>query len=171
MCNLFRHLASNGYKETKLVTIKRIIMSQITVWVVVSVITLGIYKLFELIICRKERLLMIEKVGDKLDPSLLKDKLNPPLSIKMPSLPSLPFSFSALKFGCLFLGIGVGLLVGYIWCVSTVPGYLEEYNHYRDGVSSLVYTANVMLFGGLGLVVAFIIELKISRKSMKELVR
>lgn len=146
-------------------------MSQITVWVVVSVITLGIYKLFELIICRKERLLMIEKVGDKLDPSLLKDKLNLSFPIKMPSFPSLPFSFSALKFGCLFLGIGFGLLVGYIWCASTIPGYFDGYNYYRDGVSSLVYTANVMLFGGLGLVVAFIIELKISRKDIKELSR
>ena len=31
-------------------------MSYITGWIVVGIITLGIYKLFELFVCRKERI-------------------------------------------------------------------------------------------------------------------
>ena len=41
-------------------------MSYITGWIVVGIITLGIYKLFELFVGKKERLTMIEKLGDKL---------------------------------------------------------------------------------------------------------
>lgn len=46
-------------------------MGYITGWIVVGIITLGIYKLFELFVGKKERLTMIEKLGDKLDPSML----------------------------------------------------------------------------------------------------
>jgi hypothetical protein len=35
-------------------------------------------------------------------------------------------------------------------------------------LTSLIYGANVLLFGGLGLVVAFIVELKISQKNRKD---
>ena len=44
-------------------------------------------------------------------------------------------SFSALKVGCLLAGIGLGLMIG----------------------------ASVLLFGGIGLIVAFIIELKLNK--------
>ena len=40
-------------------------MSYITGWIVVGIITLGIYKLFELFVGKKERLTMIEKLGDR----------------------------------------------------------------------------------------------------------
>ena len=40
-------------------------MGYITGWIVVGIITLGIYKLFELFVGKKERLTMIEKLGDK----------------------------------------------------------------------------------------------------------
>ena len=51
-------------------------MSYITGWIVVGIITLGIYKLFELFVGKKERLTMIEKLGDKLDPSMLGNRLS-----------------------------------------------------------------------------------------------
>ena len=40
-------------------------MDFILVPLVVGIITLGIYKLFELFVCKKERIIMIEKLGDK----------------------------------------------------------------------------------------------------------
>ena len=52
-------------------------MGYITGWIVVGIITLGIYKLFELFVGKKERLTMIEKLGDKLDPSMLGNRLSP----------------------------------------------------------------------------------------------
>ena len=39
-------------------------MGYITGWIVVGIITLGIYKLFELFVGKKERLTMIEKLGE-----------------------------------------------------------------------------------------------------------
>ena len=80
-------------------------MSYITGWIVVGIITLGIYKLFELFVGKKERLTMIEKLGDKLDPSMLGNRLSLPLPVGTPFMSSFPISFSALKFGCLLLGI------------------------------------------------------------------
>ena len=81
-------------------------MGYITGWIVVGIITLGIYKLFELFVGKKERLTMIEKLGDKLDPSMLGNRLSLPLPVGTPFMSSSPISFSALKFGCLLLGMG-----------------------------------------------------------------
>ena len=88
---------------------------------------------------------------------------------------SLPFTTTdvmqikmALKFGCLLLGMGLGLLTGYMICVTTVPDYFTERNWHMSELTSLIYGANVLLFGGLGLVVAFIVELKISQKNRKD---
>ena len=80
-------------------------MDFIAIPTVIGIITLGIYKLFELFACRKERLLMIEKMGDNFSPEMLKEK------ISFSSVGNL--SFSALKFGCLFMGIGLGILVAF----------------------------------------------------------
>ena len=45
-------------------------MDFIMVPTIMAIITLGIYKLFELFVCKKERLLLIEKMGDKFVPDL-----------------------------------------------------------------------------------------------------
>ena len=43
-------------------------MDFIMVPTILAIITLGIYKLFELFVCKKERLMLIEKMGDKYQP-------------------------------------------------------------------------------------------------------
>ena len=129
-------------------------MDFIMVPTIFGIITLGIYKLFELFVCRKERLLIIEKMSDKLAPNMLDGK------IKFPSVGNV--SFSALKIGSLLIGIGLGLLVAFLICTLSYENYLtdrEVYFNFNDPVA-LVYGASVLLFGGLGLVVAFIVELK-----------
>ena len=73
---------------------------------VVGIITLGIYRLFELFVRKKERLIIIDKIGDKLTPDILSGKID--FSTNIPK-----FSFSALKFGCLFMGLGIGMLVAF----------------------------------------------------------
>ena len=126
---------------------------------IMAIIALGIYKLFELFVCKKERLLLIEKMAD---------------NGAMPKFPvprlydNLSFSSSALKIGCLMLGMGLGLLVGYLLCYLTIPVYLnsENFHNYRN-VISLIYGACVLGFGGAGLVVAFITELKLVQKQEK----
>ena len=82
-------------------------MDFISVPLVVGIVCAGIYGLFELFVRKRERLAIIEKIGDKLDASAFDGKLGLPNYMRN-------FSFSSLKAGCLLAGIGLGLLVGFI---------------------------------------------------------
>ncbi|MDR1918348.1 MAG: hypothetical protein LBQ65_01730, partial [Tannerellaceae bacterium] len=129
----------------------------ITIPLVVGICVAGTYGLFELYARRKERLHIIEKVGDKLDASTIDGKLR--YSGLFPKL-----SFSSLKAGCLLSGIGLGLLVGLIINTSMMASGLYQGSEwggwYRHEVAGTAYGASVLLFGGLGLIIAFVIEMK-----------
>ena len=134
-------------------------MDFIMVPTVCGIFVLGFYKLFELFVCKKERLLIIEKMGEKFTPEMLGNKIN------LSSVGNA--SFSALKFGCLFVGLGLGLLVAYLICVTTIDGYVvrnADWNWEVKQTISVIYGACVLLFGGAGLLTSFLIELKISKK-------
>ena len=75
------------------------------------------------------------------------------------------FSFSSLKAGCLLVGIGLGLLVGFIinMCMATNSYYDDGW--YRHEVAGTAYGASVLLFGGIGLIIAFVIELKLGKNN------
>ena len=129
-------------------------MDFITVPLVVGIIVLGIYKLFELFACRRERIMLIEK-----------GSFTPAVDSGCKRY-GLPRSFSALKCGCLMLGLGLGLILGYVICVSTIPDFLvgeHGYSYFRK-LPSLVFGACIVLMGGLGLMGAFIIELRIGKR-------
>ena len=131
----------------------------IMVPLVCGIFVLGFYKLFELFVCKKERLLIIEKMDEKFTPDMLEHKIN------FSSIGK--FSSSALKFGCLFMGVGLGLLIGYLICSTTLQGYAEmgdvRFNWNLRETYSVIYGACILLFGGLGLLIAFLIELKINK--------
>lgn len=133
-------------------------MDFIMVPTILAIITLGIYKLFELFVCKKERLTIIEKMGEKFTPDMLEHKIN------FSSTGN--FSFSALKLGCLLTGMGLGLLVGYVICAATINGYTGTVGiGYRmNDVASLIYGACVLLLGGVGLLVAFVVEMNMNKK-------
>ena len=138
-------------------------MEFITAPLVVGIITLGIYKLFELFARRKERLTIIEKLGDKLDPSML--ELKHSLPIRLEGLQR----FGTLKIACLLLGIGLGLLIGYFICLNTVVGFnYENMSHNAYEAVGVIYGASVLLFGGLGLLIAFLVEMKYLHKNNSE---
>ncbi|KKB47845.1 hypothetical protein HMPREF1212_03693 [Parabacteroides sp. HGS0025] len=132
-------------------------MDFIMVPLIVGIVCAGIYGLFELFVRKKERLAIIEKIGDKLDPSA-------DVKIGLPRL-SANFSFSSLKAGCLLAGVGLGLLVGFIISVSTTNYDLKNWGE-REMVSS-IYGASVLLFGGIGLIIAFLVEMKITKDKDK----
>ena len=132
-------------------------MEFISIPAVVGVITYGIYKLFELFVCRRERLNIIDKLTE--NTTLSTDKL----SLDGYFRPR--FSYGALKAGCLLIGIGLGLLIGFLICSLSIPHYIENYNDWDlRKISGIVYGSCVLLFGGIGLITAFLIELKIGKK-------
>lgn len=133
-------------------------MDFITIPLVVGMITLGIYKLFELFARKKERLSLIEKIGDKLDASVMDQRL----SFPVPRVETLR-GFGTLKVACLLLGVGLGLLVGYFICLASFPGY--DQHHWDEQIAGVVFGASVLLFGGLGLLVAFLVEIHYAKKS------
>ena len=118
-------------------------MDFISVPLVVGIVCAGIYGLFELFVRKRERLAIIEKIGDKLDASAFDGKLGLPNYMRN-------FSFSSLKAGCLLAGIGLGLLVGFIinMCMATNSYYDDGW--YRHEVVGTAYGASVLLFGGIG---------------------
>lgn len=134
-------------------------MDFISIPLVTGIVTLGIYKLFELFARRKERLALIEKLGEKIDTSMFENKFT------FPKFNSNGSKFGTLKIASLLLGVGLGLLVGFFICqyylVNT--GNSDFYNNIWE-LASVVYGACTLLFGGLGLLVAFVIEMKLSPK-------
>jgi len=129
------------------------IIAPMIVWICIS----GLYGLFELYARREERKAIIEKMGDKLDSSLLEGKFN------MFNFNSK--SFFSLKVGCLLVGLGLGLLVGLL--ISTIlisNGFYKGMENWRiDNYVGIAYGASVLLFGGIGLLVSFIIESKMNK--------
>ena len=130
--------------------------------VIVGTCVAGVYGLFELFARRKERMMIIEKLGEKLDPAAVTGKLQ--LSSSLPF-----FSFSALKGGFLLSGIGLGLLIGFIinailWSSGLYTQSGEYHSRYLHDMPEIIYGAAVLLFGGISLIAAFIVEIKISKK-------
>ena len=129
------------------------IVAPLIVWICVS----GVYGLFELFARKKERMAIIEKMGDKFDNSLLDGKFNTlNMSFK---------SFSSLKIGCLLAGLGLGLLVGLLISTTLIPNvYHAGTEHWRiDRYAEVAYGASVLLFGGIGLLISFVVENKMNK--------
>ena len=134
-------------------------MDFIIIPLVTAIVTLGIYKFFELLICRRER----REIIGKLEPGSLIDylKLVPmglrtgtTMRIAPETAPGIPAG--ALKIGSLLLGLGAGLLFGFMLTrVTEIQSYETR---------SIVYGGSVFAFGGLGLIVSFIAERILSRR-------
>lgn len=129
-------------------------MDFISIPLVVGIICYGIYSLFELFVHKKERLMIIEKLSEKVDWAVLDGKL------QLPSFAQKQISFSALKIGCLMAGLGLGLLIGFIFHTFICVNFEGDWQ-----MVSMAYGASVLLCGGLGLILAFIIENKLGKKN------
>jgi hypothetical protein len=132
-------------------------MDFITVPVVTSVVIYGVYKLFELFVCRRERLNIIDKLSNN-------QFLPASDSFSLPNYSQLRISCGSLKGGCLLSGVGLGLLIGFIVCATCIPDYFGDSNWNKREIVSIIYGSCTLIFGGIGLLTAFIIELKIGKK-------
>lgn len=121
-------------------------MEELMIVANVAIVFGVVYKLFELFVGRKERILLIEKLGDKLTPDTFKNGI-----IYRPSLSS----FGGLRMGCLLLGLGIGLLAGF---------GIANWQGADDRTTSIIYGSCVLIGGGLGLIASYLFEMNQLKK-------
>ena len=135
-------------------------MDFIAIPLVVGIITFGVYKFFELIVCRRERLNII----DRLESSQLIDYLKQvPMGLRYGA--SEPrevseyrprVSTGGLRVGCLLAGLGLGLVIG----ILMKPSFAQDDWSLFSGLCGGL----VLLCGGGGLLVSFIVEMRLARR-------
>lgn len=131
---------------------------------VVAIITWGIYKLFELFAHRRERLNIVDKISDQITFEEVGKQFGGPSFRNI----KLDFSsYGALKIGLLLLGIGLGLMFAFfvtaMFEMNSGLALLSGDYRVRE-ITSIVYTGSVLVFGGAGLVAAFLLELRLRRE-------
>lgn len=133
-------------------------MEELMIVANVAIVFGVIYKLFELFVGRKERMMLIEKLPVE---TLTDEKLkNGGLSLCDLKENLFPTSSTSLRFCCLLIGLGLGLLAGYCLVLNSQPEYFasDEISRPVRETVSIIYGACVLLGGGIGLIVAFVIE-------------
>ncbi|MBD8346498.1 MULTISPECIES: DUF6249 domain-containing protein [unclassified Dysgonomonas] len=132
---------------------------------IIGIITLGIYRLFELFVRRNERMAIIEKLQSNVDPSVFANKFSLPI---LGGQPQVKLSSSwPLRASLLLVGVGLGLLVAFFLELALTNSLSPEFASYdyavRDNIKdsvAIIYLASVSLFGGLGLLIAYLVEQK-----------
>lgn len=135
-------------------------MDFIAIPLVVGIITFGVYKFFELIVCRRERLNII----DRLESSQLIDYLKQvPMGLRYGASESREVSeyrprvsTGGLRVGCLLAGLGLGLVIG----ILMKPSFAQDDWSLFSGLCGGL----VLLCGGVGLLVSFIVEMRLARR-------
>jgi hypothetical protein len=126
---------------------------------VMGIITLGIYKIFELFVRRNERISIIEKLSD-VDPETLKHRIN------FPVYKDERAGSWSIRIGLLLVGIGLGVIIATIVDISTaIPNYYQGRLVYNSiHTVGALYPSCAAVFGGIGLVTAYFIEKKKDKK-------
>lgn len=122
-----------------------------------AVVFLFIYLIIELFVHRKERLQIIEKI-DKMN-SVDLSKIN---LTGLGNFTSNLKKYKPLRTGLLLIGIGLGVLIGYLLCIGF--GLYHEGVGYQSYQTSVIYLSCTVLFGGLGLLIAYLVEKKENKK-------
>ena len=135
---------------------------EITAVCVVGFIVLGIYKIFELFVKKSERMALIEKL------TVLGEN-------KEINIPTIYFksnnAFSSLRIALLLIGVGIGCILAFYMQYYYFDFYSKlnlEHWQVREQVNQIKFVLNfsfIATFGGLGLLIAYLIE---SKKLKKE---
>lgn len=138
--------------------------------IVTAIIFVTLYKVIYLFTRRKERIMLIEKL-DRLSMTPPEFKAN--LDAVSRDLGSDSGTadlfgsfgrFTSLRWGAGTFGAGLGLVVGFFINFLYLPHTDRYYMSRQEGT---VYGGCVLLFIGLALLIAFIIEMKIRRQSIE----
>ncbi|MBP9018517.1 MAG: DUF6249 domain-containing protein [Rikenellaceae bacterium] len=131
----------------------------ITVPLVTGICIFGFYKLVELFVRKRERIMLIERISQL--ENIDSNKID--LSRIFGKEPYRNGRFVALRAGMLLIGVGLGLLVGFIIVYNTFGPFVGDFYYRSNGMAELIYGSTTLLFGGLGLLAAFIIEHKLRK--------
>jgi dipeptide/tripeptide permease len=124
---------------------------------IVGFIVLGIYKIIELFVKRKERLMFIEKFSINCENKDISDSFQIPKF----SLDNQNCSRSnALKISLLLIGLGIGCFLSFV----TVCLLEHQKVVIRDAREGFMCFSYISIFGGLGLLISYLIESKQSKK-------
>ena len=132
---------------------------------ITAIVFYGIFKIIQLFVCRKERLILVENIARLAE---CKSEGQPIINLPMINYGSTPIKFNALRWGCLLFGCGLGILVGYIMCIYTIPDYFNADKWWLSTYTSVIYSCCLFIFGGASLIISFIIEYKLGFKKDNE---
>ena len=112
----------------------------------------AIYKVVELFVRKRERLMLISKLTEISN-----------VDFKGIKLYSSGNKFTALRVGWLMLGVGLGFLVGFLLNFIVAEGNLDKLFEwqYLDKVGGIIYVASICVFGGIGLLISYFAERKV----------
>jgi len=137
-------------------------MSDLVPIFVVGFCILGTYKVFELFAKRKERVLFIEKLASLYE--LNEEDKEKRLKIQFPFTSETNSGYLPLRVALLLAGIGAGCLLAFIIQITIFYNGSGIHSSYRDwsyefqGLILLVNFASISLLGGIGLLIAYLIE-------------
>lgn len=101
-----------------------------------------------LILCASAMIFGLRYMSNREKMAMIERGIDPGISRAAPAAPK---PFLSLKFGLLLVGFGIGLLIALFTCVNL--NMSEEEN-------VAVYFGSLSIFGGIGLIVSYIIEKK-----------
>lgn len=118
-----------------------------------------IYKVVELFVHKRERLMLISKITELSN-----------IDFKGINFYSSGNKYTALRVGWLMLGIGIGFLVGFFLNLMTVSGKLDNFYdwQYYSKVGGIIYIACICIFGGIGLLISYLAERKAEKPEEKQ---
>lgn len=118
-------------------------------------IFLALYKTIELFVRRKERLMIIDKLSAENAPALNPDTLSNLFNSNTSA------SSGPLRWGCLAVGLGFGLLIySIIFVIFDINGFRISWTLQETLASSLT-----LLCGGAGLIAAYGLEKSSKKKN------
>ncbi|MCI8997892.1 MAG: hypothetical protein HFJ95_02715 [Muribaculaceae bacterium] len=125
---------------------------------ITGIVFITVYRIFELFVRRRERLAIIDKIGQdngSLHANLDLNKILYPTSVS-------DSRYTSLKWGCLALGLGAGLFC-YVLIAINQPSILNSWS-----MKSTLSGSLTLLGGGLGLIIAFIVETLLNKSNRNE---
>ncbi|MCH5330105.1 MAG: hypothetical protein J1E04_03995 [Alistipes sp.] len=128
---------------------------------VVGFIVLSIYKVIELCVCRRERVMLIEKLDREGLAEFIRNGGIPQNMLR-------PYGGSNRHFGIMHLAAAMlGLGTGLVFTFSVLAGFFD-FDHFPYYGRELCSGGFILLFTGLALVISFIVEYKLTARKKEE---